>query len=270
MNEFTVITWSNEKYNYLAKGLKNDCQRFGYNFKHYKVESDYQNLNAAWNMHPQIIKQGIEEFGKVLFLDCECRILKQLPNDLLSEPFISVRNPSQYFWIKYNSGTVYADQSCLGWIDIWINILAGWKLHTIPEDAYIYYPNDICDELALSAALLADGYKPKEVKLEYVDKKSDSPIARGYWENEHTLIQHPTLHHWPYSDDPHIAKKLFVQNFSQQDTNIYDQFFLTRNDVMELDGWRFDFKNNEYAPLAYQHHKRPWIFDKVFITAQER
>jgi len=78
-HQFTVISWCNEAYKYLAKGLQEDCARLGYPFHLYEIEKDFPSLNAAWCNHPQIIRQGVLDFGTVLFLDIECRIVKPLP-----------------------------------------------------------------------------------------------------------------------------------------------------------------------------------------------
>jgi hypothetical protein len=43
--------------------------------------------------------------------------------------------------------------------------------------------------------------RPLAVALEYVDRSRSAPIARGYWRTADTIIQHPTIHHWPSVDD---------------------------------------------------------------------
>jgi hypothetical protein len=105
---------------HLAHGLREDCARLGYPYHLYEIDQNYASLVKAWCNHPHIIRRGIEDFGTVLFLDIECRILKPLPEHWKA-PLVSVRRPAQKFWIRYNSGTVMADESCLPWIDTWID-----------------------------------------------------------------------------------------------------------------------------------------------------
>jgi hypothetical protein len=42
--------------------------------------------------------------------------------------------------------------------------------------------------------------RPLAVALEYVDRSRSAPIARGYRRTADTIIQHPTIHHWPSVD----------------------------------------------------------------------
>src|SRR5512140_1222213 len=120
--EFTVISWCNHAYKRLAEGLASDCARLGYQFHLYEIERDFPSLISAWCNHPRIIQRGVQDFGTVLFLDVECRIVKPLPAHWKA-PLVSIRNPQQHFWIKYNTGTVMADETCLPWLAAWINIM---------------------------------------------------------------------------------------------------------------------------------------------------
>lgn len=266
---FTVICWASGPYRELARGLEEDCGRFGYPFHLYDVDREYRSLVSAWCNHPHIIRQGVKDFGPVLFLDVECRIVAPIPESWHA-PLVSVRWPAQKFWIRYNSGTVMADESCLPWLDAWIDILSAWNMeHLEPED-YIHWPGDVCDELALAAALAACRVKVRTPHLEYVDRAGDAEIARGLWRNALTILQHPTIHHWPKEADAVECKKLFVQNYPG-DPGEADRLFADAQGEVRRHGWVFDTDGRSYAP---QEHwpaaSRPWIGAAVALTSAQR
>lgn len=266
---FTVISWCTQSYKHLADGLRQDCQRLGYPFFLYQIEEEYPNLVKAWCNHPKIIKRGVEEFGTVLFLDVECRIVRPVP-DHWRAPLVSVREPPQGFWIKYNTGTVMADRDCLPWLEAWIHIIESWDMANLAEDVYIRWPNDICDELAFSAAVTALRVALNTPQLEYLNRHSRAEIARGLWKNEYTVIQHPTIHHWPKEQDAVECKKLFVQNYGGDPQEI-EGLFSSRNGTLELHGWLFDTTSRAYAPRDYwESHKRPWVDEAVTLSAGQR
>jgi hypothetical protein len=265
----SVISWCTKSYEHLAAGLASDCERLGYPFRLYRMDEEYPNLVRAWCNHPKIIKRAVEELGTVLFLDVECRILRPLPESWKA-PLVSVRSPAQPFWIKYNTGTVLADRDCLPWLDAWVRIVDDWDMANLPADAYVYWPNDVCDELAFSAAVTALGVKLNAVALEYVDRSANAEIARGLWRNEHTVIQHPTIHHWVKELDPVECKKLFVQNFPGDPAAI-ERAFAEGDRRLEQDGWIFDLAGGRYAPAAhFEAHGRPWISTPVELSAAQR
>lgn len=266
---FTVISWCTQSYRHLADGLAQDCETFGYPFHLYEIDQEYPNLVRAWCNHPKIIKKGVEAFGTILFLDVECRIVRPIPEHWAA-PLVSVREPPQGFWIKYNTGTVMADRACLPWLDAWIHIIESWDMANLPEEAFVQWPNDICDELAFSAAVTALRVKLNMPQLEYLDRSSIAEIARGLWKNEHTIIQHPTIHHWPKERNPLEGKKLFVQNYGG-DPNELKNLFSGEHGIRELHGWRFDLTNRTYAPCTYwEHHQRPWVDDPVYLSVGQR
>jgi hypothetical protein len=266
---FTVISWCSESYKYLAEGLKKDCDQFGYPFYLYQIEQEYPTLVKAWCNHPKIIKKGVEEFGTVLFLDVECRIVRPIP-DHWRAPLVSARKPPQAFWIKYNTGTVMADRACLTWLDAWIHVIDSWDLGNLPPDAYIAWPNDICDELAFNAAVTTLRVVLNTPQLEYIDRKSDAEITRGLWKTDYTIIQHPTIHHWEKEHDGRECKKLFLQNYAGNPRDV-EVLFAKESGMVELDGWVFYFDNRLYAPSEkWPEHKRRWLDEAVAISAGQR
>jgi len=265
----TVIGWSTASYRWLAAGIQADCERLGYRHHLYEIDDDYQSLMRAWCNHPYVIRQGVLDFGTVLFLDIECRLLQALPPHWQA-PLVSVRHPAQKFWIRYNSGTVMADRTCLPWIDTWIAILEDWRLGDLEADDFVRWPGDLCDELALAAALAAHGVDVRPPELEYVDRTYPAEIARGLWRNAHTIVQHPTIHHWPKVADPVETKKLFWQNYPG-DPDAIERLFEAGTDRIDRDGWTFDAQARRFAPNEFWlDHPRLWIDGTVELTSAQR
>lgn len=266
---FTVIAWCTSEYKHLAVGLASDCQLFGYNFYIYELDKEFPNLATAWCNHPRIIRQGVEDFDTVLFLDIECRIIKPIP-ECWQVPLVSIREPAQNFWITYNTGTVMADRSCIPWLDVWIRLIETWKMDRLNNDAYIYWPNDIGDELPFNAAVTSLNIQLNTVSLSYIDRQSQAEIARGLWKNEHTIIQHPTIHHWPKEKDLVECKKLFQQNFpGEPDTA--KTLFNTSEKIIENNGWVFDTQEKCYSPKEFwPDDKRKWVFTPVTLSSAQR
>jgi hypothetical protein len=265
-NHLTVISWATPSYVHLSKGLQRDCERLGYPFHLYLLQDDYSSLTTAWCNHPRIVREGIREFGRVLFLDVECRILRAIPSGW-RVPSISVRKPAQQFWIKYNSGTVLADSTCIPWIDAWIKLVSTWNIDSLRADDFIHWPGDICDELALCAALDVLNIDVNAVDLEYVDRESRAEISRGCWSNDHTIIQHSTIHHWPNESDSVECKKLFWQNYPGDPTEA-SEIFRAGTGILYRNNWVFDSTKGFYAPEEFfSTHPRPWVEDKVQLTS---
>jgi hypothetical protein len=266
---FTCISWATQSYKHLFDGLRSDCRRWGYPCHLYEVDAEYSSLVKAWCNHPKIIRRGIEQFGTVLFMDLECRIVAPIP-DRWSAPLVSVRKPRQKFWIRYNTGTVMADRSCLPWVDAWIRLIDDWEMGNLESGDYIEWPGDICDELALAAALAALGVGVNTAELEYIDRKTRAEIVRGLWKNEHTIVQHPTIHHWIKEHDPIECKKLFVQNYPGEPAE-GDEIFARARGLVQRNHWFFDTDRRVYAPADYWGaDARPWIDEPVTLSSAQR
>ena len=267
--EPVVIGWATQSYKHLAAGVAADCARLGYRYHLYDVDGEYASLMRAWCNHPYVVRQGVLDFGTVLFLDIECRILERLPAHWRA-PLVSVRRPAQKFWIRYNSGTLMADERCLPWLDTWIAILEDWKLGELAPDDYVHWPGDLCDELALGAALAAHRVDVATPELEYVDRATTAELVRGLWRNAHTIVQHPTIHHWPAVHDPLESKKLFWQNFPGDPADVA-AFFAGARGTLRRDGWVFDAELRRYAPDEHwAADARAWRDEPVELTSAQR
>ncbi len=268
--EFTCIGWATPSYGHLARGIREDCERLGYRYHLYEYPADYRSLVAAWCNHPLVIRQGVRDFGTVLFLDIECRLLTPPPLTWRA-PLVSVRHPAQPFWIRYNSGTVMADESCLPWLDTWIDILEDWRMGDMAADDFIHWPGDICDELALAAALAAHKVKPATPELEYVDRTYPAQIARGLWRGPETIVQHPTVHHWPQVSALVESKKLLWQNFPGDPLSVFALFQGAGEGLVEMDGWVFDVGSKTYAPKEFwEQSPRRWTEKAAVLTSAQR
>lgn len=267
---FTCIAWASGPYKALFSGLRSDCERFGYPCHLYEIDANYTSLVKAWCNHPHIIRQGVKDFGRVLYLDVECRIVASIPPSWRA-PLVSVRWPEQKFWIRYNTGTVMADESCLPWLDAWIRIIDDWDLGSLGPDDHVHWPGDLCDELALSAALGAFGVRVQTPRLAYTERDTGAEIARGLWRNKHTIIQHPTQHHWPKENDPVECKKLFVQNYPGDPSEAHALLTSGTHGETRRHGWAFDAQTQTYGPEEFwPHHARDWHHGPVQLTSAQR
>ena len=266
---FTCIAWASGPYKAMFQHLRADCEQFGYPCHLYEIDENYSNLLQAWCNHPKIIRRGVEEFGTVLYLDVECRIVAPIPHSWQA-PLVSIRWPEQKFWIRYNSGTVMADESCIPWLDAWIRIIDEWKLGELAHEDHVHWPGDLCDELALAAALGALGTQVQTPRLEYVNRENEAEIARGLWRNQHTIIQHPTQHHWPKEFNAIECKKLFIQNYPGNPLDVEALFTGNRGAHSRL-GWMFNPEQRTYGPEEFwPEHARRWITETVQLTSAQR
>lgn len=266
---FTVVCWTSDAFAPLSRGLEADCARLGYPFHRYRRPGSWTTGVQASFGHPDVVRQAVEEHDRVLFLDAECRILRPIPADWAA-PLISVRRPAQKFFITYNSGTMLVDRDCLPWITAWGEVVRRWDLSGLDEADFVHWPGDLCDEIALHAALAVLGVRPRTVDLEYVDRSSDAPISRGYWSTPHTVIQHPTQHHWAEVTDPFEAKKLFWQNYAGDPEEVA-ALFAAGGSPLRAYGWSFDPAARTYAPTEHlAAHPRPWVAAPVELTSAQR
>jgi len=143
-------------------------------------------------------------------------------------------------------------------------ILIVWLLRRPPRREVVVVT------VALGVAIAALGVRVNTPHLEYIDRSTDAEIVRGLWRNEHTVVQHPTIHHWPKEPDPVECKKLFVQNFPG-DPSAAERLFRAPAGPVERDGWVFETGRGVYAPAEYwELAPRPWVEGPVSLTSAPR
>ena len=140
----------------------------------------------------------------------------------------------------------------------------------LAAEDFVHWPGDLCDELALAAALAAHRVTVTAPELEYVDRTSGAELARGLWRSESTIVQHPTIHHWPKETDAVECKKLFWQNYPADPAEA-GALFAQRLGEIRRHGWVFDARSRTYAPEEYwDAAPRPWTDAAVMLTSAQR
>ena len=147
----------------------------------------------------------------------------------------------------YSSGVLMLD-------DRQLEIIGLWRKYA---EKYPRYPDDFV--LDFMSRFIPLGIST--VPLEFYDRSTSSPIARGNWRNEHTIIQHPTINRWP---SPTVYRKAFIgrdarrrsqsEAISRQRKGIFFRNFggdFGRVDAAMRNGTESEFRSND------------WVFDAI-------
>jgi hypothetical protein len=180
MQDFTVITYFTPDFQCFESGLKEDCRRLGYPIHSHQISHCFDDVIMAFDYKIEFILEMVKQYGQVLWLDVECRIVQPLPVDWTS-PLISVYRSG--LSNGSSSGVLMLDESHLEFIELWHKYARRYPSY--PDDFVLDF---LCNETS---------FEFRTVPLEFYDRCTSSPIARGLWSNEHTIIQHPTLNRWP-------------------------------------------------------------------------
>lgn len=253
MCRFTVISYHTPAFKCFAGGLKADCERLGYPFHCLALESEFNTLIQAFDYKISFIRKMVERFGSVLWLDVECRIVRHVPESWAG-PLIStyVTGKSSGF----SSGVLMFDERHLDVIDLWLKYAVK----------YPRYPDDFVLDFLANAV----GLDFHQVPLEFYDRNTTHPIARGLWENNHTIIQHPTINRWPepikyrkaFNGNPwsrrsrrevvsRQRKAIFYRNFGGDFESIQKRMEIGQEFEFHDSGWVFDAIEQRYAPELY-------------------
>ena len=134
----------------------------------------------AFDFKIEYIRDMVNRYGQILWLDVECRIVKRLPEDWQSPLILTYQHGGHR---GFSSGVLMLDRSQLELIDLWLK----YARH------YPKYPDDfVLDFLAQSIAM-----DFRTIPFALYDRDAASPIARGLWGNEHTVVQHPPINRLP-------------------------------------------------------------------------
>ena len=183
-----------------AVGLREDCDRFGYDYHQIELE-EVENLSVInhkiFESHIKFIEENPSD--RILLLDPECRIIKPIPQEWISETrpviFFKVRDKNELEAISHANGIamriiaqpMFLSSKDLGWFTMALNMS---KAMSSPS-ANLYARSEQFLEVSLN-------YN----KVDYVrencifDRSSTLPhrSVRGNWQTGETVIQHPHIH----------------------------------------------------------------------------
>lgn len=267
---FAVVTYFTPDFAMFVDGLREDCERLSYPLHAHACPTNFENVIEAFDYKIGLIQDAIQSFGQILWLDVECRIDKPVPNEWRS-PLISCYSSGTSHGLS--SGVLMLDSRQLPLVNLWNRYARK----------YPKYPDDfVLDFLASQLELPF-----KTIPFEFYDRQTTARIARGEWNNENTIIRHPSTNRWPCplryrkafggsrrdrrSRDETIArqrKSIYFRNFPG-DFVIVEQVM---NEGMESEfryaGWIFDAREQTFAPelfwpqLASEFAARPHTFEE--------
>ncbi len=278
MKQFTVVTYYTPDFECFIKGLQEDCQTLGYPLYSERLASRFDNVIQAFDYKIEYIQQMVERFGRVLWLDVECRIVQPIPAAWTS-PLISTYSAGES--MGFSSGVLMLDDSQSEFIALWLKYARK----------YPRYPDDfVLDFLSHRIS-----YDFMTVPLEFYDRETTCPVARGLWKNEHTIIQHPTINRWPEptkyrqafsgkerkrrSQSEAISRQrkgVFYRNFGGDFAEVQAIMQAGRETEYRNAGWVFDSAQQLYAPELYwpdivdDYCSKPRSFEKSWENFTQR
>lgn len=252
MCDFTVVTYFTPKFACFASELQRDCDAFGYPFHGEALDAEFDDLIKAFDFKIAYVRRMVQRYGQVLWLDAECRVVKPIPQDW-SAPLISTYQTDRSR--GFSSGVLMLDDGQQWVIDLWLKY----------AKKYPQYPDDfVLDFLSRKVPL-----DFATIPLEFYDRSTSCPVARGLWQNEFTVIQHPTINRWPAPASYRNAfngkrgrrsareaisrqrKGIFFRNFASDFAAVEARMRSGTESEFHVSGWVFDAVQQRYAPELY-------------------
>lgn len=261
---FTVISCFTEDFSPFADQLKSDCERLGYAHHIEQINSGFDDLISIFDFKVKWIRECVEKLGRVLWLDVECRLIRPVPQDWVF-PFVSCYGADRV--ARYpSSGVLGVGRESLDLLTKWEELS---RRFTCPDD------------FVLEALMIQKKGCLQRIPIEFTSRKIPRTIVRGQWDNNATVIQHPTTNRWI---DPIRYKKAFGAKMKQQNTEeaiqrARKQLFFRNygGDFGEVDhgmqqiragqlrafDWVFDFEKGNMAPEIFwpqyktNYHSKP-------------
>lgn len=253
VGDFTVITYFTPDFAGFLEGLSEDCQRLCYPLHAHACPQSFENLIAAFDYKIEFIRKAIEQFGRVLWLDVECRIDRPIPSDWNS-PLISCYESGTS--AGFSSGVLMLDPDQLPLVELWSRY----------AQKYPRFPDDfVLDFLATRVEMPFH-----TVPFEFYDRQTTCSIARGEWLNEHTIIRHPTTNRWlqplryreafngrrrekrAASEMLERARKtIFYRNFAGDFDVVDREMTAGQHSEFRYAEWVFDTQLRYYAPERF-------------------
>ena len=250
---FTVITYFTPDFAGFVDGLSADCDRLGYPLHTHACPHTFENLIAAFDYKIEFIRRAITQFGRVLWLDVECRIDRPIPSDWAT-PLISCYASGTSAGLS--SGVLMLDPDQLWLVELWSHY----------SQKYPRFPDDfVLDFLATRVDMPF-----RTIPFEFYNRETTCAISRGEWLNEHTVIRHPTTNRWPQPLQYRHAfngrrrekrstaellararKTIFYRNFAGDFDVVDREMNAGQHSEFRCADWVFDTQLRYYAPERF-------------------
>lgn len=252
-DDLTVITYYTPDFAGFLDGMAEDCERLGYELHSHACPHVFENVIEAFDYKIEFIREAIERFGRVLWLDVECRLDQPVPKDWQS-PLISTYDSGTSAGLS--SGVLMLDREQLWLVELWSRY----------AKKYPQYPDDfVLDFLSTCVDLPF-----RTIPFEFYDRQTTRPITRGEWKNEHTIVRHPTTNRWlnplryrrafngpkreKRSDEElrdRQRKTIFFRNFAGDFDVVDREMEAGRETEFRYAEWVFDTQMRYFAPERY-------------------
>lgn len=238
-NPLTVVTcYYGEKYEKLARTLKDDCTKFGYPFyveemkfnERERIIAEKFGIRYASFLHKRAFKlRCLKKFGHILCADCEVRIVSKVPDKWLDHDavFFMKKNHISRVPLTFNGGTellkktpsiLSACENFNQCFDNYIRFLLErcsetflpTRAETLETPNIINLKYLIREEAIMQTGVFNSLYPEHTLILDVNYRRGNyfSDVIRGTWSDQ-CILQHP--HHY---DD---VINDFVNNFAVND-----------------------------------------------------
>ena len=270
MKKPVAITFADKKMLYLAEQQKENFNSFGIEHIIYSLDDVELYDTALWLKLIDLTVDAINKYDKILRLDAEVRIHKNLSEEwlqsenVLFQPLPVVKKP---FYVAINTGQIILSKSGLKFL----HILKECMLSMIPPDNDTSLPhsgngNYVEDEWPSCMAIRLSKIKFKQEYLCY-DRRLNANCSanRGLWVESNTILTHPGIHNWELIGAGQFWKfdelnyGVFINHFNVtrpiNEVEFIAKLILNRNS-----------NNNIWNKIAYKiddnHYKiNDWIFN---------
>jgi asparagine synthetase B (glutamine-hydrolysing) len=293
--DITVCTFATRGYMKYAAQLEQDCKKFGYKFHNYVLDiEDPKDIQEIYFQQPAHKLKAVKEFGRIIWLDAESRILKPFPDYWTDGTYQIIRARREFISGsnkkigKTNGGFLIIDERNKKYLeDVCRTCL---RLDTMRRETIANHLESYNEPLPNPPLMLEGGSEPILDAIFYsVSKFTDksvfhesmsydrflqtgqsSKILRGEWPSNEAVIAHSAAHR--LSQPTHYSRSwvlaTITNNFvvpawnEQKHQIIIDQILttvvFTNRDVKIVS---FYINGKEHTYKQSQYRKKIW--DKI-------
>ena len=209
-NNFTICLLCTEDYKHIASKLISSCLEFGYTCHVYEIPTNNDYCEVC-KMKVGFWKKAIEEFGTVLWLDADARIINPIPDAWFNGVTLARYVPKEQDELRTvsyeatNTGEMFTvnQKYYLGGFGI-----LNETMLPIIEKTLEYVEHSWDDEITFNVVKekypeLMPEYKEIPFHVRWTAennealKRDGSPhIVKGWTDNENSIIQYDEMHSW--------------------------------------------------------------------------